>query len=74
MFGCCAQLFREGLGQGAVNAGMLMHFKSQQRRTKLSRKSPSGELAVASCGCYSFANLPCDEPLSVSLSHTTKRQ
>ena len=56
---------------------MQVHFKSQQRRTGLSRKSPSLPLTVADLldvARYSFANLTCDAQLLVSLSHTTKRQ
>ena len=47
-FGYCTQLFREGSEQGAVNAGMQVHFKLQQRRTGLSRKRPLGEQLLVS--------------------------
>ena len=58
------------------------HFKSQQRCTELSWKSPSSETISRRSLCqicsmlprYSFISLPCDEQLLVSLSHTTKPQ
>ena len=82
MFGYCAQLFRKSSGQDAVNAGMQVHFKSQQRRTGLSRKSPSGEIGsclhcvrCARCSPATVSQtLLCDQRLPVSLSHTTKCQ
>ena len=59
-----------------------MHFKSQQRRTGLSRESPLSETIrpplivsdLLDVARYSFANLPYDEQLLVSLSYTTKHQ
>ena len=47
MFGYCAQLFRKSSGQDAVNAGMQVHFKSQQRALGSLGKALRVRLVVA---------------------------